>query len=91
MSKPKVLKLQNEIDEIMYKFAGNKLLMAEAFLQVIHRENIITGNRIRKRHGEPEIIPEPVMYAASSQPKRPEKLEWIIRIPTSWISETGKN
>lgn len=90
MSKPKVLELQREIEEIMYKFRNNDLLMAEAFLQIIHRENIITGNRIRARHGEEQIIPEPVMYARNSQHNRPENLGWIIRIPTSWISETGR-
>lgn len=71
----------------MTKFAGNRFLMAEAFLQVIHRENIITGNRIRRRHGEPELIPEPVMYQTPS----PKKLEWIIDVPKEWYSLTGKD
>lgn len=86
MSKPKILSLQVEVDEIMTKFSSNRFLMAEAFLQIIHRENIIVGNRIRKRHGEPEIIPEPVMYKTSN----PAKLEWIIDVPKEWYSLTGK-
>lgn len=86
MSRPKILKLQAEVDEIMTKFSANRFLMAEAFLQIIHRENIITGNRIRSRYGEPEIIPEPVMYKSAS----PTKLEWIIAVPKEWYSLTGK-
>jgi hypothetical protein len=87
MSRPKILKLQAEVDEIMAKFSSNRFLMAEAFLQIIHRENIITGNRIRARHGEQEIIPEPVMY----QTNNPAKLEWIIDVPKKWYSLTGKD
>lgn len=87
MSKPKLLKLQAEVDEIMYKFRDNKLLMAEAFLQLIHRDNILTGNRIRKRHGEAEIIPEPLMYKGNGQ----RKVEWIIDVPKEWTSLTGRN
>ncbi len=86
MSRPKILKLQAEVDEIMSRFSSNRFLMAEAFLQIIHRENIVTGNRIRARHGEPEVIPEPVMY----QTTNPKKLEWIIDVPKEWISLTGR-
>ena len=87
MGKHKVLYLQTEIDQLMAKFSSNPYLLAEAFLQIIHRENIITGNRIRKRHGEPEIIPEPVMYKTFT----PKKLEWIIDVPKEWISLVGKD
>lgn len=87
MSKPKILQLQVEVEDIMAKFASNKFLMAEAFLQIIHRENIITGNRIRRRHGEPEIVPEPVMYKTNS----PAPLKWIIDVPKEWYSLTGKD
>lgn len=87
MGKPKILKLQDEIDEIMIKFSSNRFMMAQAFLQLIHRENIITGNRIRKRYGEPEITPEPLMYKGENQ----HKVEWVIDVPKSWYSLTGKD
>ncbi|WMM74448.1 hypothetical protein RCF27_09270 [Rhodococcus pyridinivorans] len=86
MSKPKILVLQREVEELQCKFKGNQHLLTEAFLQIIHRENIITGNRIRKRHDEPELIPEPVMY----QTKNPKKLEWIIDVPKDWVSLTAE-
>lgn len=85
MSRPKVLKLQSEVDVLIARFGSNHFLLAEAFLQVIHRENILTGNRIRRRHGEPEIIPDPVMY-----PSKSTKVEWVIDVPKEWISETGR-
>lgn len=91
MGRPKILQLEDEIKVIMYKYRENQFLMAEAFLQIIHRENILTGNRIRKRHGEAEIIPEPVMYKQSGKRIHPtRKLEWVIDVPKSWISETSK-
>lgn len=90
MSKPKLFKLQDEIDMLMLKFRGNEYLRAEAMLQLIHRENILTGNRIRKRYGEPEITPEPVMYLKNTHGLN-TKVEWIIDVPNPWISETGRN
>ena len=90
MSRPKVLKLQDEINIIMVKFRDNRFLMAEAMLQLIHRESILTGNRIRKRHGEEEIIPEPVMYKEHGRLNADKKVEWVIDVPKPWISETGK-
>lgn len=88
MSKPKLLKLQQEITDIQNKFNGHEFLMAEAMLQLIHRENIITGNRIRKRYGEPEIVPEPVMYQKNGLRSHRE-VEWVIDVPKPWISATG--
>jgi hypothetical protein len=92
MSRPKLVQLQVEVEEIITKFSSNRFLMAEAFLQIIHRENILTGNRIRKRHGEPEVIPEPVMYKENSNHRRvpTRRVEWIIDVPKSWYSLTGK-
>jgi len=89
MSRPKVLKLQDEITAIMGKFHDNRFLMAEAMLQLIHRENILTGNRIRKRYGEEEIIPDPVMYYEGSH-RKPKDIQWVIDVPKPWISETGR-
>lgn len=89
MGRPKVLKLQDEITTIMNKFHGNDFLMAEAMLQLIHRENIITGNRLRARYGEPEITPEPVMYQQHGL-RSHRKVEWVIDVPKEWISETGR-
>lgn len=86
----KLLKLQTEMTMIMNKFHGNQYLMAEAMLQLIHRENILTGNRIRKRYGEPEIIPEPVMYKGTGL-RSHRNVEWVIDVPKPWISETSKN
>lgn len=73
----------------MNKYHNNQFLMAEAMLQLIHRENILTGNRIRKRHGEEEIIPEPVMYKHNGLRSK-RNVEWVIDVPKPWISETGK-
>lgn len=87
MGQNSIVKIQAEIDEIMIRFSSNRFLMAEAFLQIIHRENILTGNRIRRRYGEPEIVPEPVMYKTSS----PKKIEWIIDVPKSWTSLVSKD
>lgn len=84
------MKLQDEITVIQNRFHDNRFLMAEAMLQLIHRENIITGNRIRKRYGEPEIIPEPVMYKGTNGLSRRGKVEWVIDVPKPWISETSK-
>ena len=83
----KILTLQKEVDEIVDRFQSNRWLMTEALLQIIHRENIITGNRLRRRHGETEIIPEPVMYQTTNR----KKLEWVIDVPKSWYSLTGKD
>lgn len=88
MSRLRLLKLQDEINMLMNKFHNNDFLLAEAMLQLIHRENILTGNRIRARYGEPEIVPEPVMYAESGHFRK--KVEWIIDVPKPWISETGR-
>lgn len=88
MSKPKVMKLQHEVSMIMSKFRGNDFMMAEAMLQLIHRENIITGNRLRKKYGEPEIVPEPVLYADRNRPD--QRVEWVIDVPKPWVSETGR-
>lgn len=85
----KLLGLQREIELIMLKFRGNEFLRAEAMLQLIHRENILTGNRLRKKYGEPEIIPEPVMYKPNGF-RASKKVEWVIDVPKPWISETGK-
>jgi len=85
----KLLKLQDEMTMIMNKFHGNDYLMAEAMLQLIHRENILTGNRLRRRYGEPEVIPEPVMYKPNGLRSR-RNVQWVIDVPKPWISETGK-
>ena len=89
MSRPKVLKLQDEITIIQNKFSDNRFLQAEAMLQLIHRENILTGNRLRRKYGEPEIVPEPVMYQQKGL-RSHRKVEWVIDVPKPWISETGK-
>lgn len=86
MSRPKILKLQDEVDQLIYKFGSNHFLLAEAFLQIIHRENILTGNRIRRRHGEEELIPQSVMYPKSNR----SQIAWVIDVPKEWISMTGR-
>ena len=86
MSKPKIIELQEEIAAIMDKFSANRFMMAQAFLQVIHRENILTGNRIRRRHREAEIIPEPMMYKGDNS----RKIEWVIDVPQEWTNIVGK-
>jgi len=85
----KLLKLQREITLIQNKFHGNQFLMAEAMLQLIHRENILTANRMRRKYGEPEVIPEPVMYKGTGL-RAHRNVGWVIDVPKPWISETGR-
>ncbi len=82
----KLLKLQDEIDEITTRFQGNRFMLAQAFLQLVHRENIIVCNRLRKKYGEAEIVPEPLMYKGANQ----HKIEWVIDVPKEWVSLTGR-
>lgn len=83
MGRQKVNELAMELDEVFIKFRGNQWLLKEAILQMIDRENIITSNRIRARHGEAEVVPESKRYKQRSA-------SWIIDVPKSWISLTGK-
>lgn len=78
-------KTAKEVNEILTKFQGNRWLMAEAILQMIRRESILTGNRLRRKYGEPEKVPEPNMYAHGSP-----KVEWLIDVPKEWTSLTGR-
>lgn len=83
----KINQLHHEIEALERKFSGNSWLRSEAMLQLIHRENILTGNRLRRKYGESEIIPEAHMY----KPINHKKVEWIIDVPQEWISLTGKD
>lgn len=84
MSKLKVVELAKELDEVFVKFSSNRWLLKEAILQMIDRENILTGNRLRSKYGEPEVVPERQHY-------KQKPGEWIIDVPREWVSLTGKD
>lgn len=93
MSRPKLLKLQDEVDYILLHFKDNSFLRAEAMLQLIHRENILVANRYREKLGLEPIIPDPVMYSEKGRvthKKLYRNTEWVIDVPKEWVSETGR-
>lgn len=84
MGKNNINKLATEVENIMNNPLWQKWYRIEAILQIIERENILTGNRIRRRHGEEEVIPEARVY-------RQKDLGWIIDVPKEWYSLVGKD
>lgn len=84
MGKNSIDTLASEVELILNNPLWHKWHRVEAILQLIERENILTGNRIRRRHGEPEVIPEVRIY-------KQNKVEWLIDVPKEWYSLTGKD
>lgn len=72
--------LAREFDQLLNMFAGDRFMLIQALLQVTDREKILAMNRLRVKYGEPEIVPEPLMYQKGS-----EKIEWVIDVPQEWV------
>lgn len=86
MSKGKTNTLAQEIFDLLRKRSGNDWYITEAFLQIIDREKIMALNKYRESHGEPLIVPEPTRYKEVNV----QNVGWIIAVPPSWISMTGR-
>ncbi len=86
----KANELALEVQELLNRFGNDRWHTVEAVLQIIDREKVIVLNRYRKKHGEPELIPEPKRYKNGNI----HKGEWLIDVPKEWvnlISKVGKS
>lgn len=85
MSKARTVKNYEEALKLIKKYSiGSEHMLALALVQMIEREKVRVLNRYRQEHGEP-LLPTDPPYILGSQ-----TTQWVIDVPKSWISETGR-
>lgn len=81
----KILRNYDEVLGFVRQFRSNEHMLATALTQMIEREKIMVANRYRKASGQEPLPTDPPALPGG------KLWEWIIPVPTEWISETGRH